>query len=238
MRLTTEGFVLSVKPFGEDQAVVSFFTEQHGKLRGLVRRGKKQISSCQPFAQVHVTHTRRLEHQLGSVTLEPIHPLAASVLECPLRLKTIVALAEMLDHSLPEGHVYDMLYQQTQQFLSDILEPHLWNRLGVFELNLLMSLGYGLSLERETAVPCANNTPLTYVSPRTGRAVSAEVGEPYKEKLLRLPHALGGPVQTAEQDVLDMFILTGHFLKSALPERIFSSRTQLLNYGQMTAFTG
>ena len=35
---------------------------------------------------------------------------------------------------------------------------------------------------------------LTYVSPRSGRAVSRQAGEPWKDKLLRLPEFLNGPM--------------------------------------------
>ena len=68
---------------------------------------------------------------------------------------------------------------------------------------------------------------LVYVSPRTGRAVSASAGEPYKERLLRLPAFLTGRVPAVgREDLVAGFALTGHFLAArvhdpagtALPE--------------------
>jgi len=58
---------------------------------------------------------------------------------------------------------------------------------------------------------------LVYVSPRSGQAVSAEAGEPYRAKLLKLPRFLLTPVieeAPAPQDVLDGLALTGHFLEA------------------------
>jgi DNA repair protein RecO (recombination protein O) len=54
-----------------------------------------------------------------------------------------------------------------------------------FEAGLLDELGFGMDLSR-----CASTgslDELIYVSPRTGRAVSREAGEPYRERLLKLP---------------------------------------------------
>ena len=60
-----------------------------------------------------------------------------------------------------------------------------------FELMLLAELGFGLDLERCAATGLT--TELAYVSPRSGRAVSRCAGEPWHDKLLRLPAFLGDP---------------------------------------------
>src|SRR5690606_14815999 len=54
---------------------------------------------------------------------------------------------------------------------------------------------------------------LIYVSPRSGRAVSRSAGEPWRDRLLRLPAFLSDPdaLVTAE-DIADGFMLTGYFL--------------------------
>lgn len=56
------------------------------------------------------------------------------------------------------------------------------------ELALLEELGFGLDLTQCAAT--GGNDQLTYVSPKSGRAVSASAGEPYKDKLLALPQFL------------------------------------------------
>ena len=59
-------------------------------------------------------------------------------------------------------------------------------------------------------------TDLVYVSPKSGRAVSAEAGEPYKDRLLALPTFLrgGAPGAVTAEDVRAGFALTGHFLEA------------------------
>jgi DNA repair protein RecO (recombination protein O) len=81
-----------------------------------------------------------------------------------------------------------------------------------WELALLADLGFGLDL-----VSCAAtgaNDGLAYVSPRTGRAVSAAAGEPYRERLLTLPAFLIRDEQAATmEEIFAGFALTGHFIE-------------------------
>jgi len=52
------------------------------------------------------------------------------------------------------------------------------------------------------------------VSPKSGRAVSRQAGEPWKDRLLLLPAFLREAVagDPSPQDVADGFVLTGFFL--------------------------
>ncbi|MDP6690295.1 MAG: DNA repair protein RecO, partial [Alphaproteobacteria bacterium] len=85
-----------------------------------------------------------------------------------------------------------------------------------FELGLLAELGFGLDLSHCAAT--GNTEDLTYVSPRSARAVSREAAAPYKDKLLPLPPFLlnGSVDEPSRQDVLDGLRLTGHFLETAV----------------------
>ena len=53
---------------------------------------------------------------------------------------------------------------------------------------------------------------LAFISPRSGRAVTAEAALPYAEKLLPLPAFLCGATDWDETDILKGLDLTGHFL--------------------------
>ena len=79
-------------------------------------------------------------------------------------------------------------------------------------------------------------TDLQYVSPKSGRAVSAAAAEPYKGRLLALPQFLLGKVPdgVTAAEVAAGLALTGHFLlqrvlrprDQAMPE----ARMRLLSY--------
>jgi DNA repair protein RecO (recombination protein O) len=81
-----------------------------------------------------------------------------------------------------------------------------------WELALLADLGFGLDLASCAATGLTHD--LAYVSPRSGRAVSADAGEPYADRLLRLPYFLLSPESPATPvDILRGLDLTGYFLR-------------------------
>ena len=79
-----------------------------------------------------------------------------------------------------------------------------------WETLLLADLGYGLDL---TACAVTGETAgLAYVSPRTGRAVTAAAAGTWTARLLRLPGFLVGANTSRPADWRDGLALTGHFL--------------------------
>jgi DNA repair protein RecO (recombination protein O) len=82
-----------------------------------------------------------------------------------------------------------------------------------WEIGLLNELGFGLDLARCAATGSADE--LIYVSPRTGRAVSRQAGEPYRTRLLGLPAFLLGRQagEASAGDLLAGLQLTAHFLE-------------------------
>jgi DNA repair protein RecO (recombination protein O) len=87
-----------------------------------------------------------------------------------------------------------------------------------FELMLLAELGFGLELDACAATGA--RADLIYVSPKSGRAVSAQAGAPWRDKLLPLPGFLNGEGEGAPspQELADGFALTGFFLVSCVFE--------------------
>ena len=80
-----------------------------------------------------------------------------------------------------------------------------------FELQLLSEIGFGLDLERCVATGVSGD--LVYVSPKSGRAVSRLAGEPWADKMLRLPAFLRDQeMEPIGPDLADGFALTGYFL--------------------------
>ena len=81
-----------------------------------------------------------------------------------------------------------------------------------FEALMLTELGFGLDLESCAATGATSD--LIYVSPKSGRAVSREAGEPWAERMLTLPAYLNSEFegQVTAKDIADGFKLTGFFL--------------------------
>jgi DNA repair protein RecO (recombination protein O) len=234
MQWTDEGIVLSVKPHGETAAVIDLWTRSHGRHLGLVHGGRSRRLRpiLQPGNQVDATWKARLPDQLGHMSLEVRRAFAAETLDdarALLALSTITILTRLL----PERDPHPNLYEITLFVLGFLGDATVWPALLVrWELALLEELGFGLDLSQCAAT--GGNDQLIYVSPKSGRAVSASAGEPYRDKLLALPQFLtkqrSGPVTTT--DVRLGFELTGHFIEKHLllprGETLPHTRTRLL----------
>jgi DNA repair protein RecO (recombination protein O) len=249
MNKQTTGIIIHTRKLGESSFLVTIFSDELGKIKGMARGSKKNPANLQIGNIVKVDWKRRLSTQLGSFKLEVISIPAAKCFHDPAKMQCLNYFSEILTSSLADEEPHPHLYQKTHEFLNDIAEPNIWERLAFYELSLLVSLGYGLSLSKEKAVPCPKNTPLMYVSPKSGRAVSEDMGKPYKDKLLPLPQLFGG--KSAENmaicgetqlrkekhhDYDDVFSLTGHFLTKAVDGKRLKERSQLIELGRQIDF--
>lgn len=228
MNWTDEGIVLSVRAHGETAAVAELFTRQHGRHLGLVYGGRSR--RMRPVLQlgnhVDVVWKARLAEQLGHLTLELRRGYAAEVMEHPAALVALTSLTTLV-RELPERDPHANLYEVTLFVLGFLDDPTVWPALLVrWELALLGELGYGLDLSQCAATGA--NDALIYVSPKSGRAVSASAGEPYKDRLLALPQFLrperGHGASVTGDDIAAGFALTGYFLE----QRQFAPRGQAL----------
>ncbi|MBI1362683.1 MAG: DNA repair protein RecO [Proteobacteria bacterium] len=228
-----EGIVLRSWPNGEGHAIVSVFSAHHGRVQGLVKGGDKKKALLQPGNLVTFVHRRRLDSQLGTLSPDLEKDICGLVFYSPARLHMLRYVGELLYYALPEEQPYPRFFDTLRRFVTELNGAKTWQRLAFLELDLLGALGFGLALTPEEAVTDAHGSPLYYVSPKTGRAVSREMGMPYHDKMLLLPKLFGG----VEGGFLDVFKLTGHFLRVALAERDLPSRKTLLELGTKSDFT-
>jgi DNA repair protein RecO (recombination protein O) len=132
-------------------------------------------------------------------------------------LNHLAALCRLLPERDPHPAVFDLL----EHTIAHLRDPSLAAALVVrFELELLAELGFGLDLDSCAATGAT--AELVYVSPKSGRAVSREAGEPWRDKLLALPAFLGSDGQRTPSgtqsampsaaELRDGFALTGFFL--------------------------
>jgi DNA repair protein RecO (recombination protein O) len=214
MDWSDEGIFLGAKPLGEANAVAELFTLGHGRHLGLVRGGRSRRLRplLQPGNRLRVTWRARLSEHLGGFNVELIEAHAARALDDAAALAAIGSLAG-LARLLPERDPHPQLYALALHVIGAFDTPRLWPALLVrWELLLLQELGFGLDLSE--CVATGGDSELVYVSPRSGRAVSREAGQPYDAKLLKLPAFLReDDAASDESDLLSGFALTGYFLE-------------------------
>jgi len=215
MEFEDDAFVLSARPHGETGAIVEAITRAHGKyaahVAGAASRRMKPF--LQAGAKVTLRYRARTTDQLGSAALEPAGAGPAELFDDRLALAGLAAATAVAAGALPEREPHPGAYYGLEALIAALASADVWPAVYVrFEAGLLADLGFGLDLSKCAVTGSPDD--LVYVSPRTGRAVSAAAGADYADRLLELPpfmlSAQGG---LAPGDVGAGLALTAHFLE-------------------------
>ncbi len=209
------GIVLGARRHGESAAILEVLTENHGRHMGLVRgaRSKNLRSFLQTGNTLKLQWRARLSEHLGNFTVEPDRSRAADLLDNPLALAGVRAVAALASAALPEREPHAPLFHGLSYWLDTVEDESVWPALLVrWELALINELGFGLDFSCCAATGTTED--LIYVSPKSGRAVSREGGAAYKDKMLPLPGFLlsSQNADPTAQDVLDGFRMTEYFI--------------------------
>jgi DNA repair protein RecO (recombination protein O) len=215
MEWEDDAYVLSARAHGESGAIVDLLTAEHGRFAAHVAGGasRKLKPILQPGSRVIARYRARVSEQLGSASLEPVGEGPAALFDDAMALAGLSAAAAVAAGALPEREAHPGVFFGLEALIRALGLPDVWPAVYVrFEAGLLQDLGFGLDLSRCAATGSTDD--LIYVSPRTGRAVSRPAGEPYRDKLLKLPpFLLGAQAGLSAGDVDLGLILTGHFLE-------------------------
>ena len=218
MEWRDQGILLSSRTHGEPSAIIEVFTPDHGRHAGVVRGGtsRKMAPVLQPGAQLDLAWRARLEDHLGTFQPELLRSRAAASMSDRLSLAGLNAVTALLLFALPEREAHPKLYSRTEALLDLLGQSDVWPLAYLqWELALLDELGFGLDLST-CAVMGADANDLSYVSPRTGRAVSRAGAGDWADRLLPLPPCLRGHGPAPDDEILQGFDVTGYFLRAQL----------------------
>ncbi len=226
------GIVIARSRHGESSLVVKLLTETHGLHAGFVRGGTGRTARAvyQIGNRVAADWRARLPDHLGNYRGELVRAHAAELLESRWPLAALGAAAGLVEATLPEREPNGAVFEAFVTLLDRLTTPGWAAAYARFEVALLAALGFGLDL---TCCAVTGETEdLTFVSPRTGRAVSREAAGAYENRLFALPMFLIDPGESADPaEVAAALRLTGHFLsRQALApaeRQMPSARTRL-----------
>ena len=142
----------------------------------------------QPGNSVRAVWRARLDEHLGMYVIEGLHLRAASLFAVSHAVYGVTHLGALV-RLLPERDPHAMIYELLEATLDHLDDPSAAAvSLVKFELAILSELGFGLDLT--TCVASGVSEDLVYVSPKSGGAISRSAGEPWRDRLLRLPSFL------------------------------------------------
>ena len=213
MQWQDAGLVIGARKHGETSVILEVMTHERGRCLGVVRGGRSrdQRPVLQAGNRVLISWRARLEEHLGAFIVDPIELRTARFLNNGAALHGLATLISFL-RLLPERDPHSELYELAEAIISGFcLDNNGAMAMARFELALLSALGFGLDLQ--ACALTGDQEDLAYVSPKSGRVVSRNAGEPWRERLLPYPVFLQDLRHVAtREDLIGAFRLTGYFL--------------------------
>ena len=188
MKFVDEGYIIHCRKHGENSLILTVLCKEYGKVCGYVRSGlnKKTLAVFQPGNKVKIDAWSRVDDNMLSLKVELLVPYAVNFLNNADKLRVLSCFCALCNQCLPELQPLDRFYYFAESFVNLIGEDNWVTHYCFFEFYLLEFLGVGLDLSECSATGTTEN--LAFVSPKTGRAVCREAGEPYRSRLFLYPY--------------------------------------------------
>lgn len=212
-KFTDEGYIINLRKHGESSVILTVLTRNNGKIVGFVKNAltKKNLGVYQLGNQITVEAYARVDENMLSLKVELMTPTAVNFMSSSQKLDALASFCELANVCMPEQMSLERLYYFVDSFFNLMNEDNWLTHYAYFEFYLLEFLGISLDLSECSATGTIEN--LKYVSPKTGKAVSAEAGEPYKNRLFSFPQfILEQNYAPTSQELKDLLEMTEFFL--------------------------
>ena len=228
--LSVIAILCSVRSHGEHGAIVRMMTREAGLIAAYVRGAKsRQIRPILIAGNVVMARLRiRNPEQLAGAAVELIESRAPLLSE-PLASAAIDWVTIVTAVSLAENQPCPALFETLSAILDAIVAAptaRSWAAaLAGFELLMLDELGFGLNLSQCAAT--GRKEDLSFVSLKSGAAVSRAAGAGLETHLLPLPPFLRGEGRARNMsDALAALHVTGHFIARSLTKTKYAELTE------------
>ena len=159
------GYLLSKNKFGENSVIAEFYTENHGKISGLIygATSKKMKNYLQIGNKFHINYNSKNENKLGYLNVEIIKILTPLFFEDRKKLSCILSSMSLIKLLTVENQSNVEIFNLIEDFYN-FLENNNWiNRLIFWELKLLKLIGYDLELKNIVKEELIDNNKFYFV---------------------------------------------------------------------------
>lgn len=206
--------ILCTANYSDTLVIVTAMTKMHGIRKGIVKSTKQTKALIYPGNIAQVLWRGRLEEHLGSFTVKSCEAIYPFIYNNRRKMLSLQSVCVLFATCLNEKERHEELYDSLEDFvyLIRFSERDWLKQVVILELHLLAMSGFGLDVSRCTV--SGRKEDLLYLSPRTGKAVSGDVGEPYKNKLFTLPKIfIDYEYNPSSQEIAEALSITKHFLE-------------------------
>ena len=150
MNWEDECYLLSKRKFRENANIINVFSQNKGKVSGLVYGGnsRKIRNYLQLSNKLFVVHNSKNENKIGYFKTELVKPISPLYFNDKKRTTALISLCSILNILLPESQPNENIYKSFEEFINSINFKN-WIILYVFfEINLIKELGYDPNLNK------------------------------------------------------------------------------------------
>ena len=148
MNWQDECYLLSKRKFRENANIINVFTQNRGKVAGIVYGGnsRKIRNYLQVSNKLLVFNNSKNDNKIGYFKTELINPISPNYFNDKERTSALISLCSLLNSLLPESQPNRNIYDLFEKFIK-ILNLDNWIILYIFiEISLIKELGYDTNL--------------------------------------------------------------------------------------------
>ena len=160
------GYLLSKNKFGENSIIAEFFTENHGKISGIIygATSKKIRNYLQLGNKFHISYNSKNENKLGYLKIEIEKILTPLFFEDKKKLSCIVSSMNLIKLLTVDNQSNINIYKLIDNFYNFLEDSNWINKFIFWELELLKLVGYDLELKNIVNEEIINDKKLYFVS--------------------------------------------------------------------------
>ena len=158
MNWQDEGYLLSKIKFRENAIIINVFTNNYGKMSGIVYGGnsRKIRNFLQISNKIFIFYNQKSLSKIGYFKTELLKPISPRYFENKKKTSALLSLTSILNYLLPEAQPNKNIYSSLTSLIDNFNQKN-WIILYIYwELNLIKELGFDTNLKNLSI----NSSPL------------------------------------------------------------------------------
>jgi len=197
-----QAIILNVHYTGANMALVNIFCEKTGLKKGIVKIAKKRQAELQKGNIIEYIHLKRQEDNLGTFKFNLLEQTFVKYFDNLSAIKHLNHITKNLTKYLKQDIPQPNLYNATKSLIERLDIDSSEFLIAMYDYKMLQELGYTLDAKNYLKADDKDTSHAYYISPKSGRVVSKNLGKGYERRLLILPEVLGGTESENQLELL------------------------------------
>ena len=189
MNWEDEGYLLSKKKFRENAIIISAFTNNYGKISGIVYGGtsRKIKNYLQVGNKIFIIHNSKSQNKLGYLKTEIIEAISPRYFNDKKKSYLLLSITDLLNSILPDEEAYKNIYSSLNDLIKS-LEYKNWPIIYSFwEVNLIKELGFGFKMDKTDSPEELISLKIDNIIYKVPKfIINGEIPENYSNKTINL----------------------------------------------------